>query len=55
LEEDVHNISIKYYYNPTEPPTPHGLIPARECYIDGKPGEILDPELNIVEFKVFDD
>jgi len=54
-DENVHIISVKYYYNPKESAYRGLLIPAKECYIDGKPGKILDSDLNIMEFKVFDD
>ena len=54
-DENVHIISVKYFYNPKESASRGFFVPAEECYIDGKPGKILDYDLNIMEFKVFDD
>ena len=48
-DENVYTISVKYYYNPAVEPA---LI---QCTINGKPGKILDSDLNIMELKVFDD
>jgi len=54
-DEEIHNITIKVSDLLLGDYTSAGLIPIKEFYFDGKPGNILDPELNIVEFKVFDD
>jgi len=54
-DEEIHNITIKVSDLLWGDYTSTGLIPIKEFYFDGKKGEILDPELNIVEFKVFGD
>lgn len=53
-DKETHVITIKYQDISQGFNNMH-LIPAKECYIDGKPGKILDYDLNIMEFKVFDD